>query len=132
MSGNLRKHRDDLTGEHTVSDAGQLIIFILFMTAWLSDFFLGYSNFLNHYVPLFVRIPVAVIVLILSVYLVVNGMSLVFGRNRQSGVIRTGVFRFVRHPIYLSEILLYFGLLMFNISIAALIILIAGIPDFQV
>ena len=35
------------------------------------------------------------------------------------GVIRKGVFRFVRHPIYLSEIILYLGLLLINISLAA-------------
>jgi len=127
MSGNVKKHDSDQTGEHTSGDAGQLIIFILFMAAWLSDSFLNYSNFLNQYIPLYGRIPVAVLLLALSVYMAVTGMRLVFGKNRQSGVIRSGVFRFVRHPIYLAEILLYLGLLMFNISLAAVIIWIAGI-----
>jgi len=127
MSGNVKKHDSEQTGEHAAGDTGQLIIFILFMAAWLSDSFLNYSNFLNQYIPLYIRIPVAVILLALSVYMAVTGMRLVFGKNRQSGVIRSGVFRFVRHPIYMAEILLYFGLLMFNISLAAVIIWIAGI-----
>jgi len=127
MSGNVKKHDSEQTGEHTAGDAGQLIIFILFMAAWLSDSFLYYSNFLNQYIPLYIKIPVAVILLALSVYMAVTGMRLVFGKNRQSGVIRSSVFRFVRHPIYLAEILLYFGLLMFNISLAAMIVWVAGI-----
>jgi protein-S-isoprenylcysteine O-methyltransferase Ste14 len=79
-------------------------------------------------VPLVIRIPVAVIVLSISLYVAITGMNLVFGKNRgASGVIRKGVFKLVRHPIYLSEILLYFGLLMLNMSLAATVIWIAGI-----
>ena len=43
-----------------------------------------------------------------------------FGEKRHKpGVIRKGVFSIVRHPIYLAEILLYLGLLMLNMSLAA-------------
>jgi protein-S-isoprenylcysteine O-methyltransferase Ste14 len=36
-----------------------------------------------------------------------------------TGVIREGVFGMVRYPIYLSELLLYLGLLILNMSLAA-------------
>ncbi|MDD5723380.1 MAG: isoprenylcysteine carboxylmethyltransferase family protein [Syntrophales bacterium] len=43
-----------------------------------------------------------------------------FGEKRETpGVIRKGVFNVVRHPIYLSEILLYLGCLMLSLSLAA-------------
>ena len=43
-----------------------------------------------------------------------------FGEVRETpSVIRKGVFGLVRHPIYLSEVLLYLGLFMLNMSLAA-------------
>jgi protein-S-isoprenylcysteine O-methyltransferase Ste14 len=47
-------------------------------------------------------------------------LRIVFGEVRQSpSVIRKGVFGVVRHPIYLSEVLLYLGLFLLNMSLAA-------------
>ena len=124
-------HRwDDLTGEHVVSDAGQIILACLFAVTWIADtFFLKYTTFLNRYVPLGVRIPSGVVLLVVSGYLARTGLSIVFGeeaasytslmKRQQPGVIRESVFSVVRHPIYLSEILLYLGLLMLSISLAA-------------
>ena len=61
--------------------------------------------------------------LVLSAYLARTGMSIVFGEKRQEpAVIRRSVFGLVRHPIYLSELLLYPGLLMMSISLAAAVI----------
>ena len=49
-----------------------------------------------------------------------KGLSIVFGEEREEpGVIRKSVFNLVRHPIYLSEMLLYLGFLMLSISLAA-------------
>jgi protein-S-isoprenylcysteine O-methyltransferase Ste14 len=113
--------RDDLAGEHTLSDAGQIIFALLFAAVWIADtFFFRYTTFLNAYVPLAARIPAAAVLLVLSGYLARRGLSIVFGEEREKpGVIRKGVFGVVRHPIYLSEILLYLGLLMLSISLVA-------------
>lgn len=116
-----QKQRDDLTGEHTVGDAGQIILACLFAATWILDtFFLKYTTFLNHYVPQGVRIPFGVVLLVLSGILARKGLSIVFGEKRETpGVIRKSVFGVVRHPVYLSEILLYLGLLLLSISLAA-------------
>jgi protein-S-isoprenylcysteine O-methyltransferase Ste14 len=113
--------RDDLAGEHVVGDAGQLVLACLFAATWIADtFFFKYTTFLNQHVPLGVRIPSGVVLLVLAAYLARTGMAIVFGEEReQHGVIREGVFNVVRHPIYLSEILLYLGFLMLSISLAA-------------
>ena len=117
------QHNDKLTGEHRAGDIGQLILSLLFMALWISDIFLMYSDFLNEYVPEVVRLPIGIILLIVSGYLAGTGLYIVFGKQPQStGVIRKGVFGLVRHPIYLSEIILYLGLLMINISLAAALI----------
>jgi len=124
-----QQQRDDLAGEHTVGDAGQIVLACLFAATWILDtFFLKYTTFLNHYVPLGLRIPLGVILLVLSGYLARTGLSIVFGEKREKpGVIRKSVFNVVRHPIYLSEILLYLGFLMLSISLAAVFVWIVAI-----
>jgi len=104
-----------------VGDAGQMVVACLFAATWVADaFFFKYTTFLNRYVSPVVRMPLGVILLVLSGYLAATGMSIVFGEKREKpGVIRKGVFNVVRHPIYLSEILLYLGLLILSTSLAA-------------
>lgn len=128
MSKEKKPHRDDLAGEHHVGDAGQAILAVLFMSIWIIDSFLNYTTFLNQHISPFIRTPLAIVFFLVSGYLAAKGLYLVFGKKRyESGVIRTSVFRLVRHPIYLSEILLYLGFLMLNISLAAAVIWIVGI-----
>ena len=122
-------HHENLTGEYFAGDAGQIILALLFAAIWVADsFFLEYTTFLNQYVPPVIRITFGVLFLALSGWLAKTGLSIVFGENKENpGVIRESVFNIVRHPIYLSEILLYFGLLILNISLAAAVIWIIGI-----
>ena len=125
ISGRKRHdNRPDLAGEHLLSDSGQLILLLLFLAAWILDsFFLKYSTFLSKYIPLFVKIPLSIIILFSSGYLAKKGLNIVFGEVREEpGVIRKGVFGIVRHPIYLGSILFYLGLLALNFSIIAAII----------
>jgi protein-S-isoprenylcysteine O-methyltransferase Ste14 len=126
-----KKHHQhkDLTGEYFAGDAGQIILALLFAAVWIADsFFLEYTTFLNQYVPPVIRISFGVLFLALSGYMAKTGLSIVFVENKEKpGVIRKSVFNIVRHPIYLSEILLYFGLLILNISLAATVVWIIGI-----
>jgi len=124
-----QQQREDLTGEHAVGDAGQIVLACLFAATWIADtFFFKYTIFLNQYVPLGIRIPSGVVLLVLSGYLAKTGMSIVFGEEREKpGVIRKSVFGVVRHPVYLSEILLYLGLLMLSISLAAAVVWVMAI-----
>lgn len=129
-SQNKKHHqREDLIGEYFASDAGQIILALLFSGTWITDsFFLEYTTFLNQYIPLAIRIPIGLVFLIISGYLSIKGLSIVFGEKREEPcVIKKGVFNIVRHPIYLSEILLYLGLLILNSSLAAAVVWIIGI-----
>ena len=96
---------------------------------WILDtFLLKYTIFLNSYVSLGLRLPFGVAFLVVSGYLARKGLSIVFGEERDNPtVIRKSVFSVVRHPIYLSEILLYCGLLMLSISLAAFVVLLMAI-----
>lgn len=106
-----------------------MIIACLFAAIWISDaFFFKYTTFLNQYVPNGFRTPCGIILLVLSGYLAKTGLSIVFGEEREKpGVIRKGVFGVIRHPVYLSEILLYLGFLMLSISLAATVMWIIAI-----
>jgi protein-S-isoprenylcysteine O-methyltransferase Ste14 len=122
------EQRDDLTGEHPLGDAGQIFFALLFLGVWIADsFFLKYFTQLNDIVPAAVRTPVGILFLCLSVYCAGSGLRIVFGEVRETpSVIRKGVFGVVRHPIYLSEVLLYLGLFMLNMSLAAGVILLGS------
>ena len=115
------QQRDDLSGEHPLGDAGQLVLACLFISTWVLDtFILKYTTLLNRYIPLIIRIPLGVVFVVVSFYLAAMGLHIVFGERREKpSVITKSVFGITRHPIYLSEILLYLGLLMMSLSLAA-------------
>jgi protein-S-isoprenylcysteine O-methyltransferase Ste14 len=108
---------------------GQLILVCLFAVIWIVDtFFLRYTTFLNQYIPLVARIPCGMIVIALAVYLAKTGLSTVFADEKENhGVIRKGVFSIVRHPVYLSEIIIYLGLLIISISLASVLVWVIAI-----
>ncbi|MFH1650927.1 MAG: isoprenylcysteine carboxylmethyltransferase family protein [Chloroflexota bacterium] len=120
--------RTDLAGEHRLGDAGQIALFLLFMALWVSDLFQGYSNFLNGLIPAMIRLPAGSLLLAISVYLAFAGLRLVFvGKAPSGGVIRKGPFGLVRHPVYLSEIIYYLGLLFINLSLAAAAVMVVAV-----
>ncbi len=129
MEKKAPQQRDDLTGEHATGDAGQIVFACLFAATWIADtFFFKYTTFLNQYIPPGARIAPGVLLLVPSGYLAKTGLSIMFGeQKRNPGVIRKSVFGVVRHPIYLSEILLYLGLLMLSISLTASVVWVIAI-----
>lgn len=122
------RHREDLTGEHPLGDAGQILFACLFAATWIADtFFFKYTVLLNGYIPFIVRLPLAALVLVISGYLARKGLGIVFGeRMEKPVVIRKSVFGMVRHPIYLGEILLFLGFLILSLSLAAIAVWVAG------
>jgi protein-S-isoprenylcysteine O-methyltransferase Ste14 len=111
--------RNDLAGEHVFGDAGQIILFLIFLVVWVVDSFIfKYSTFLSNNIPIYVRLPIALVILSGSAYFARSGHRIIFGEVReQSTVIRKGVFNRVRHPIYLGSLLFYFGLNVLTLSI---------------
>lgn len=122
--------RDDLTGEHKFSDMGQVILAVIFFVVWIADsFFLHYSTPLSSYVPMYIRLPIGMFILIPAWLFARKGLNIVFGEKRpEPEVISKGVFGMVRHPVYLGAVLLYLGLTVITLSIisAALWLLIAA------
>lgn len=121
MSTKRHTEHPHLTGEHRWGDLGQLILLVVFLVIWITDSFIfRYSTFLIDVVPNFVRIPLAGLVLLSGWYLARRGIKEVFGTERTGpGVINTGVFKIVRHPIYTGALLFYLGAALTTLSIAS-------------
>jgi protein-S-isoprenylcysteine O-methyltransferase Ste14 len=115
---------EEKKGEHPFGDAGQLILLALFLIIWVGDsFFLRLSTFLSDYVPLYVRLVILGLALVTAVYLVMSGHFVVSHERRPTGVVSTGAFRYVRHPLYCGSILFYLGLAVSTASLFSLALL---------
>ena len=117
-----RRHenRDDLAGEYKWGDAGQLILLLIFIIAVIIDKqLLKISDFFSVNLPVWLRISLGLIFVLLGSLLAHQGLKVVFSQQRQvPQVISQGVFALVRHPIYLGSILTYLGVLFFFYSLS--------------
>ena len=120
----LHDDRDDLIGEHKIGDAGQMVLFFLFFLVWIVDCFIyEFSIILFQNVPWTYLLPVAILFIVLAGYLAKTSLKIVFDEVREKPeVINKSVFKFVRHPMYLSVIILYLAFLIFKLSLAASIV----------
>lgn len=118
-AGKGHHDRKDLAGEHPFGDAGQLILLVLFLLIWgLDSFVFKFSTFLNNVVPDYVRLPLMFILFYASVHLARMGLRIVFNEVREPPeVISKGVFKVVRHPVYLGALLFYLGLIAATLSL---------------
>lgn len=112
-------------GEHPLGDAAQLILFGLFVVIWVLDsFFLQRSTFLAEHIPLVLRLVILGAAIATAFYLFKSGHVVVSGEQRPAAVVSTGAFRYVRHPLYLGSILIYFGMTVSTASLFCLALLV--------
>ena len=108
-------------GEHPFGDSGQLILLVLFLLIWpLDSFLLKISTFLSVYISLYIRLAILGVILLFAVYLIRSGHVIVKHEQRSTGVVSTGAFRYVRHPLYLGSIMFYLGLAVSTVSLFSL------------
>ncbi len=117
----------DSHGEHPYGDAGQLILLGIFLIVWAGDsFFLHLSTSLKDYLPVSIRLLLLVLCLAVAAYLVISSHGVVsHSEPRRRRLISTGVFKYVRHPLYLGCILFYLGLAVATASLFSLILWVA-------
>lgn len=114
--------REDILGEHKFSDIGQIIFLVLFLVLWVLDSFVfHFSTILTEYIPIYISAPIGGVILLLAGFLAFKAHQQVFDEVRDPPeVIKTGVFKYVRHPMYLGAILLFLGLTVITLSLASL------------
>jgi protein-S-isoprenylcysteine O-methyltransferase Ste14 len=111
--------------EHPFGDAGQLILLFAFLIVWIGDsFFLRASTFLSEEVPLYVRLILLGLAVLCAVYLARSGHAVASHHERPEGVVSTGAFRYVRHPLYLASLLFYLGLAVSTASLFSFALLV--------
>ena len=118
--------REDLAQEHPFGDSGQVIAFILFLIIWaLDSFVFRFSTAPAIYVPLYVRLILAALTFVVAGYFLYEGHETVFKEVRDPPrVIHTGVFSYVRHPIYFSALLFYLGFVFTTLSLFSMALLV--------
>jgi len=123
--GHAHGDRADLAAEHPLGDAGQLLLGLIFMIVWVLDsFFLHWTVIFRQYIPWYVSAAAGGIIGAAAVYLALNAHRIVFAEVRETpAVIEKGVFRLVRHPMYLGSILLFLALTVASLSLASLAVL---------
>ena len=108
-------------GEHPFGDAGQLILFFIFMAVWVADsFFLHKSTFLARRIPLAVRLTLLALAMFTAWFLFKSAAALIHHGKRQDHVFETGAFRYIRHPLYLGVLLVYLGMTIATASLFSL------------
>jgi protein-S-isoprenylcysteine O-methyltransferase Ste14 len=120
---------EEKKGEHPLGDAGQLIFLAAFIIVWMTDsFFVRFSTVFSACLPLSMRLGILGLLLIIAVYLFIDGHSVVSHEQRPRTMVSSGAFRYVRHPLYLASILSYLGLTIATaslISLALLVVIVA-------
>ncbi len=112
-------------GEHPLGDAGQLILFGMFLIIWILDsFVLRRSTFLASSIPLAMRLMFLATALAVAFFLFKSGHVAVIGEQRPTRIISAGAFGYVRHPLYLGSILVYLGLTVSTASLFCLALLV--------
>jgi protein-S-isoprenylcysteine O-methyltransferase Ste14 len=108
-------------GEHPLGDSGQLVLLVVYMVVWVADSFVfRLSTFLSSYISIYTRLAIAVLFLIITFYLFMSGHVVVSREHRPTGIVSTGAFRYVRHPLYLGCVLFYFAAAIATISLFSL------------
>ena len=115
----------DKKGEHPLGDAGQLILFGIFLITWILDSFVfRRSTFLVDSIPLLIRFIFLATALAAAFFLFKSGHEAVIGEQRPARIISAGAFGYVRHPLYLGSILVYLGLTVSTASLFCLALLV--------
>lgn len=111
-------------GEHPYGDLGQIIILLGFLLIWILDSFVfRYSTFLSPYVPIYLRLIFAGLILVLAIYLVRSGHRAVSDEVLSSPRLLTdGAFSRVRHPLYLAALLFCVFLITITLSLITLFV----------
>ena len=112
-------------GEHPFGDSGQLILLVLFLLIWVLDsFFLKISTFLSDDISLYLRLVILGLILVTAIYLIRSGHVVAKNEQHPSGVVSTGAFQYVRHPLYLGSIMFYLGLAVSTASLFSLVLVV--------
>ena len=114
-----------LGAEHPLNDRAQLVFILAFFIVWgLDSFVLHYTTMLGRLLSFYVTVPIGVVSFILGVYFDRKSHAVVFSQ-KEAKVIDTGVYGWVRHPMYFGTLLILLAFTIATLSILSFIIWVA-------
>lgn len=122
-------HHPHLPGnEHPNGHLLQLIAGLLVISVWVLDsFFFQLTTNLSSQIQWSIRVPVGVTIAVIGAYLAISAGMMIFDTEREEpGVITDGALGHVRHPLYLGVLILYLGIVITTLSMAAFAAFVVG------
>jgi protein-S-isoprenylcysteine O-methyltransferase Ste14 len=121
-------HRTGLGAEHPLNDKVQAVFLVVYLAVWVLDSFVFHlSTVLAGLIPLFVRLSLGILSLAVGIYLVTKSEAAIFGktlrgRTGKPQFITTGVYAWVRHPLYLGSLLVLLIFFFSTLSLLSLLV----------
>jgi len=114
----------NLGGEHAVTDIGQLILFIFFVSVMILDIFVfKFSNNTIGTISWIIYVPLFLLFFITGSYFIFTSYQIIFRKTEnETGAVTSGIFSIVRHPMYFGSILLFFSFVILSHSILAFLV----------
>ena len=110
--------------EAPFADAAQAVLALVFFVLWGADsFWLNLTTGIL-IVPSLIRTGAFITLLVVGGYTTWSAHKLIYGTDREEAeLVDYGVFRVSRHPMYLGIMIMYLGLAISSMSMAALLML---------
>lgn len=118
-----QKHQN-LTGEHAITDIGQLILFIVFVSVIILDIFVfEFSSNIIGTLSWTIAIPLFLLFFITGSYFIFTSHKIIFSKpEKVADIVTSGVFNKIRHPMYFGSMLLFFSFVVLSNSILAFLV----------
>ena len=117
------KHKPGIGYEHPYSHHIQIGSIVVFFLVWLLDTFLiKFALDIRNLIPFIIRLILFVFIAIVS-YLLINSShkKIFLPSDQKSQLVTDGVYSYVRHPMYLSIIVLLLAFSVLSISFLSII-----------
>jgi len=97
---------------------------IIFMAIWFLDSQIFHiTTILNEFIPLIVRLPLFIIILIIAItFILVSHRVLFHSHQPPDSLITTGIMSYVRNPMYFGILLIYIAFIAFSISLISIVL----------
>lgn len=108
--------------ENPINDRAQVVFVLVFFVAWgIESILFQFALNLLGLFSFFLSVPIGVISFAVGVNFVRKSEAVVFN-NIDGKVIESGVYRWVRHPMYLGELLVLLGFSIATLSIISFVV----------
>jgi protein-S-isoprenylcysteine O-methyltransferase len=97
--------------------------FIFYFIWSLDSFIFRFSTFLSIYIPLLVRIIIFLGFFIIGCFLILRAGHIIYHEKENSIKLKkTGIFSYLRHPLYFGILMIYIGFIILTISLISIVL----------